>query len=1043
MSGLPPIPPRPDRTKARSPAPATAFAPAGNGAGSTLGSDIPIVPPRPKRRIDRSQSPSKPLSPSIPAQEPAVAAPGIIIQTQDGSDLVALERTSTPPAAFPPTTLEPPATKQIQARMEQDQTHTPVPEVRTLPEDLELKAPKPTVPRRSNTEKSDKLEAITRTDSAQVADMDLEEPKEEVKKDREVEDKKVADQLEPETHEALMASIGQPEPVADMNPDRRFSQDEVVRKPIEVEDNGLVKVALENEEPTLPEPTQVQHDNVEEKMPKETEIREADDDAGTIDTSSASRASASGEVISDLEPSMKEIHNDGAHVSGSGIQLGSTPIRDPDVVKGTLPEPEEEKSTSQEEAPAPTTESSAKIKAVPEPLKLGSNVPEEFDVVEVEEDKIAESSMQTLVEENKTDKNEVDEIMGEPAEPASLDTLKKECAVEDSSATNSPLTPWGEPPKSSIGAISDVHGEHMEIQIPEQRPTTGAVAFHQELKAEGVPLSTEEGRATTGVAAVISKPAIPARPRKKLTDPKPLESRPVPVPAGLPQIDGPPAQPVQEPAHVLPSAASKPPVPLASKPAIPPRPGRPPRPVKKDSLNGSEGAPLTTVSSTSSARSLFEAGGPEAAAAAAAAAAKKAKPKPPVPARPIGSKIAALQGGFLSELNKKLKIGPIAPVKEEPPKEEEGVEPPASAPLVDQRKGRARGPQRRAPARAAAPVKETSSTSKPPAPPTLSLSLTAPMTVWEVAPEDGDIKLPSGATTPTKTEKAKGKEPEIVVKADSPTVTESKPDIDEPALPITKDETKELEQAKEDLRVISPSAVSEAEQDAQAAASSWTGTTALGAVAMSAQEVISQTTASASKTIKDFTEGEEHVLSDVENKDSPAASEIDSAPASPKLPVPAQNDGPNEVEAQARSLAAPESAVPTEAAVPAERSIPPAQPPQLEETQHSSEEDYPPPLQSSEAPTVLRSPDSAETEISIKTATKKVADPEVEPATLIDAEPVGMSASGVAAEEPEGEIVGDVPVPATERTPQLPDTTVEQLKELKKVESEEEKSAAA
>ena len=36
-----------------------------------------------------------------------------------------------------------------------------------------------------------------------------------------------------------------------------------------------------------------------------------------------------------------------------------------------------------------------------------------------------------------------------------------------------------------------------------------------------------------------------------------------------------------------------------------------------------------------------------------------------------------------------------------------------------------------------------------------------------------------------------------------------------------------------------------------------------------------------------------------------------------------------------------------------------------------------------------------------------------------------------------------MPVPATESTPQLPDTTVEQLKELKKIESEEEKGAAA
>lgn len=1031
MSGLPPIPPRPDRTKTRSPAPANpanpASAPQPGGNGSTLGSDIPIIPPRPKRRIDRSQSPSKPLSPSIPTKEPApaVAAPGIIIQTKDGSDLVALEMTSPPTATFPPTTLEPPMPEQLAAQREQDQTHTPIPEIRTVPEDLELQAPEPTVPRRSNTEKSDKLEAITRTDSAQVKEMDLEEPKEEVVEAPKEESKPVEDQLEPETHEAIMESVGQPEPVAEMDPDRRFSQDEGPRKPIEVDDdNGSIKVAEKKEEPAQPEPTQEQQDIVKEKMQEETEVREAEEETSTTDTFSGTRDSVSGQALSGFQSSMPEAHQDGAHVNSSGIQLEGTPTGTQDIEKDTLETTE--KVDIGQNTSAHELDASEQIMAVPEPLKLGSNVPEQLDIAEVEEEKALETSMLLAPqEENKTDKNEVDEIMGEPAEPVSLATLKKECAVEDSSATNSPPTPQGEPSKSSIEAVSDFQGEHTKTQISEERPTTGAVAFHQEKRAEGIPLSTEEGRATTGVAAVISKPSIPARPKKKLADPKPLESKPVPVPAGLPQIDGLITHPVQEPAHALPSPGSKPPVPLASKPVIPPRPARPPRPVKKDSLNGSEGAPLTTVSSASSARSLFEAGGPEAAAAA------KAKPKPPVPARPIGSKIAALQGGFLSELNKKLKIGPTAPVKEESPQEEERVEPPGSVPLVDQRKGRARGPQRRAPTRAAAPSKDTSPPAvKAGAIPALSLSLTAPMTVWEVAPEDGDIKLPFGATTTTKSEKVKVREPEVEVKIDASTVTESKPEIAEEALPITKEESKELEETQEDIGATTPPAVSEAEQDAQTGASSWRGTTALGEVAMSAPEVISQTAASASKTIRDFTEGEEHVLSDVENKDSAAVSEVESTPASPQLSSVIQNDGPNEIEAQADSLAAPELAAAAEVAVPL------AQPPKLEKTQHPSETDFPLPLQSSEAPTVLRSPDSAETEISINTAATKVAAPEAEPVTPSVAELMGLSASGVVAEGPEMEVIGDVPVPASavESTPLLPDNTIEQLKELKEVE---------
>lgn len=914
--------------------------------------------------------------------------------------------------------------EQLAAQREQDQPHTPIPEIRTVPEGLELQAPEPTVPRRSNTEKSDKLEAITRMDSAQVKEMGLEEPKEEVVEAPKDESKPVGNQLEPETHEAIMESVGQPEPVAEMDPDRRFSQDEGPRRPIEVDDNGLVKVAEKKEEPAQPEPTQEQQDIVEEKMQKETEVREAEEETSTIDTSSATRDSVSRQVISGLQSSMPEAHQDDAHVNSSSIKLEGAPTGTQDVEKDTLKTTE--KMDVGQNTSAHELDASEQIKAVPEPLKLGSNVPEHFDIAEVEEEEEALETSMLLApqEENKTDKNEVDEVMGEPAEPVSLATLKKECAVEDSSATNSPPTPQGEPPKSSIECVSDIQGEHTETQIPEERPTTGAVAFHQEKKADGIPLSTEEGRATTGVAAVMNKPAIPARPTKKLADPKPLESRPVPVPAGLPQIDGPPAHPVQEPAHTLPSPGSKPPVPLASKPVLPPRPARPPRPVKKDSLNGSEGASLTAVSSASSARSLFEAGGPEAAAAA------KAKPKPPVPARPIGSKIAALQGGFLSELNKKLKIGPTAPVKEESPKEEERTEPPAPAPLVDQRKGRARGPQRRAPARAAAAPKDTSPAAKAGASPALSLSLTAPMTVWEVAPEDGDIKLPFGGTTPAKSEKAKGKELDVEAKIDAPTVTESKPEIAEEALPITKEESKELEQAQEEIRATTPPAVSEAEQDAQTAASSWTGTTALGEVVMSAQEVISQTAASASKTIRDFTEGEEHVLSDVEDKGSAAVSEVESTPASPQLSSIIKNDGPNEIEAQAEPLAAPELAAPEEVTVPS------AQPPKLEKTRHPFETDSPLPLQSSEAPAVLRSPDSAETETSINTAAKKVTALEAEPATPSVAELMGLSASGVAAEEPEKEVIGDVPVPApaAESTPQLPDNTIEQLKELKEVE---------
>ncbi|WQF86132.1 Putative altered inheritance of mitochondria protein [Colletotrichum destructivum] len=92
------------------------------------------------------------------------------------------------------------------------------------------------------------------------------------------------------------------------------------------------------------------------------------------------------------------------------------------------------------------------------------------------------------------------------------------------------------------------------------------------------------------------------------------------------------------------------------------------------------------------------------------------KQKPAVPARPAGGKIAALQAGFLSDLNKRLQIGPQAPKKDEPPAAE-AVEEKEKAPLSDARKGRARGPQRRAPA-----AKTLVPAAEPKAGPTLSFS---------------------------------------------------------------------------------------------------------------------------------------------------------------------------------------------------------------------------------------------------------------------------------------------------------------------------------
>ncbi|RCI09990.1 hypothetical protein L249_8489 [Ophiocordyceps polyrhachis-furcata BCC 54312] len=129
------------------------------------------------------------------------------------------------------------------------------------------------------------------------------------------------------------------------------------------------------------------------------------------------------------------------------------------------------------------------------------------------------------------------------------------------------------------------------------------------------------------------------------------------------------------------------------------------------------------------------------------------KVKPAVPSRPVGGKIAALQAGFMSDLNKRLQLGPHAPKKEEEA-EPEVAEEKEKAPLSDARKGRARGPQRRAPAKGpalAAATKAPPPTTKTEAP-TLTLSL--PQAVWTIDPDDGDIALgtENAATPDTGTE---------------------------------------------------------------------------------------------------------------------------------------------------------------------------------------------------------------------------------------------------------------------------------------------------
>lgn len=221
-------------------------------------------------------------------------------------------------------------------------------------------------------------------------------------------------------------------------------------------------------------------------------------------------------------------------------------------------------------------------------------------------------------------------------------------------------------------------------------------------------LSPEEARSATEVAP-SSKPQIPARPTKS----KPTEV----IEKSQPAI---PERPARKSADT-----ASPPVPVKAKPVVPARPSKP---LTRES---SENIPLSQVASNSSAKSV---GSDQSTAAAA-------KPKPPVPSRPLGSKIAALQGGFMSDLNKRLQLGPQGPKKEEPTPEQAVVEK-EKVPLSDARKGRARGPARRAPAKSPSPgAADAAAASASAAVPksTLSLSFSLPATVWELDPDEDEV----------------------------------------------------------------------------------------------------------------------------------------------------------------------------------------------------------------------------------------------------------------------------------------------------------------
>jgi len=206
-------------------------------------------------------------------------------------------------------------------------------------------------------------------------------------------------------------------------------------------------------------------------------------------------------------------------------------------------------------------------------------------------------------------------------------------------------------------------------------------------------------------------PSLPARPTKRIQAIPPADAK-------LADIVIPPDQPASKESS---------PTDIRKVPSIPdrPKPQIPPRPAKKTSLEG--------LSKTLSSTSVGSTASTETEKATTVASPPLSKPKPQVPARPSQSgKLAGLKGNFMNDLNQKLGLGPPKE-KEKAPEPEVEQE---AKPLEDARKGRARGPQRRAPTKSPSAVAES-------APKTVQFSIFAPKSLWHISSDDGLLNVQS------------------------------------------------------------------------------------------------------------------------------------------------------------------------------------------------------------------------------------------------------------------------------------------------------------
>lgn len=288
---------------------------------------------------------------------------------------------------------------------------------------------------------------------------------------------------------------------------------------------------------------------------------------------------------------------------------------------------------------------------------------------------------------------------------------------------------WEDSPDSSrlVTTVEAPYDEETKDSSPEDDQGATSVIEKSSLPEKPVSPALSGDSVPLGSQSV---PSIPPRPSRKPRE-VPMAAI-VPTPGNLSLENFPAGS-----KHNSPLQSRKAPILPDRKPQVPARPSRSTAYENPDIASLSKSTTTSSIWSNEARddkRGIASKPGP--------------KPKPPIPSRPFGGNIASLKAGFLSDLDKRLQLGPQAPKSQEKAATEPEVTV-EKAPLVDARKGRVRGPPRRKPGTTSVPAAPSSIaevvedepgvTSKP-----ISWSIQPPWTVWQ-ATEDGPLTV--GHTT--------------------------------------------------------------------------------------------------------------------------------------------------------------------------------------------------------------------------------------------------------------------------------------------------------